>query len=168
MKYLEVRQMAVVKLRKIGNSLGVILPKEEVSRLNVSDGDTLSVAGNIGVSAHNMPASGLHREMWYLNKGGMAIADVLRATTMTNAEKIGWQEEVGSLEVGKMADFLILDENPLDDILNTLSLAYTVQGGVIYDSDTVERIDLSTVAEPSIVEAANDPNHSEKKTGTND
>ena len=100
----------------------------------------------IGVSAHNMPGSELHREMWLLWRGGMPIEDVLRATTMTNAEKLGLQEEIGSLEVGKMADFLVLDENPLDDILNTLSLRYTVQGGVVYDSATAKRIDVSSLA----------------------
>ena len=55
--------------------------------------------------------------MWLLWKGGLPIEDVLRATTMTNAEKLGVQEEIGSLKVGKNADFLVLDENPLDDIL---------------------------------------------------
>ena len=70
----------------------------------------------------------------------MPVEDVLRAVTMVNAEKLGLQEEVGSLDVGKMADILILNENPLDDILNTLSIQYTIQGGVIYDADTAERI----------------------------
>ncbi len=96
---------------------------------------------HIGVSAHNMPASNLHREMWFLWKGGMPIADVLRATTIGNAEKLGLQREVGSLEPGKISDFLVLDENPLDDILNALSLKYTVQGGIIYDSATAQRLD---------------------------
>jgi len=116
---------------------------------------------HIGVSAHNMPGSNLHLEMWYLWKGGMPIEDVLRATTIGNAEKLGLQEEIGSLEVGKMADFLVLDENPLDDILSTLSLKYTVQGGVVYDSATAERIDVSMIAE-----AANDADAAERKTGT--
>ena len=70
---------------------------------------------------------------------------------MVNAEKLELQAEIGSLEVGKMADFLMLDENPLDDILNTLSLRYTVQGGGIYDSATAKRIDPAALAE-----AAND------------
>ncbi len=100
----------------------------------------------IGVSAHHSPGSNLHQEMWYLWKGGMPIADVLRATTMNNAKKLGLQEEIGSLEAGKIADFLVLDENPLDDILNTLSIRYTVQGGVIYDSKTAKRLDASEIA----------------------
>ena len=94
----------------------------------------------LGMSGHNAPGSRLHEEMWHHWKGGMSIEDVLRATTMVNAEKLGVQEEVGSLEVGKIADFVILDENPLDDMLNTLSIQYTIQGGVIYDADTAGRI----------------------------
>ncbi len=99
----------------------------------------------IGVSAHNAPGSNLHREMWFLRRGGMPVEDVLRAATMVNAEKLGLQEEIGSLEVGKMADFLVLDDNPLDDILNTLSLKYTVQGGVVFDSATAERVDVPEI-----------------------
>lgn len=93
---------------------------------------------HIGVSAHSMPGSNLHREMWHLWKGGMPIADVLRAATIGNAEKLGLQGEIGSLEPGKMADLLVLSENPLDDILNIRSLVFTVQGGVVYDSATAQ------------------------------
>lgn len=96
---------------------------------------------NVGVSAHSMPGAKMHGEMWHLHKGGMPIEKVLFSATMVNAEKLGLQEQVGSLEVGKIADFLILEHNPLDDILNTLSIEYTVQGGVIYDADTAERKD---------------------------
>ena len=115
--------------------------KHRVSRVAKGVASAFYGGAKIGVSAHNMPGSNLHIEMWYMHKGGMPIADVLRAATMTNAEKLGLQEEIGSLEVGKMADFLILDDNPLDDILNTLSIKYTIQGGVIYDADTAERVD---------------------------
>lgn len=116
-----------------------------VSRVAEQVALSASYGANIGVSAHNMPGSGLHREMWFLWRGGMIIEDVLRAATVDNATKLGLQEEIGSLEVGKMADFLVLDENPLDDILNTLSLKYTVQGGVVYDSTTADRADVSGI-----------------------
>ncbi len=100
----------------------------------------------IGVSAHNRPAYNLHVEMWALNIGGMPEEEVLRATSMTNAEKLGLQNEIGSLEVGKIADFVVLEANPLDSILNTMSLRYTVQFGVIYDSETAEPVDPETLA----------------------
>lgn len=117
------------------------------SRVAKAAADAAKHGAHIGVSAHNMPGAGMHQEMWFLWKGGMAIEDVLWAATMGNAEKLGLQEEIGSLEVGKIADFLVLDENPLDDILNTLSLKYTVQGGVVYDSTTAKRVDVSALAE---------------------
>ena len=119
--------------------------EHRVSRIAEQVARTASGGATIGVGSHTMPGLMLHMEMWYLWKGGMPIADVLRAATMNNAGKLGLQEEVGSLEVGKVADFLVLDENPLDDIINTLSLRYTVQGGVVYDSTTAERLDLSQI-----------------------
>lgn len=105
---------------------------------------------SIGVSGHAMSGLGLHMEMWYLWKGGMPIEDVLRATTIVNAKKLGLQEEIGSLAPGKIADFLVLDENPLDDILNALSLKYTVQGGVVYDSDTALVAELNGLREADV------------------
>jgi Tol biopolymer transport system component len=102
---------------------------------------------HIGVSAHNMPGSNLHREMWYLWKGGLPVADVLRATTIGNAEKLGLQEKIGSLEPGKVADLLVLTANPLDDIMNTLSLKYTVQGGIVYHSATARKVNLFSIQE---------------------
>lgn len=102
---------------------------------------------HIGVSAHNMPGAYLHSEMWHLWKGGLPIEDVLRAATIGNAEKLGLQSEVGSLEPGKVADLLILDENPLDNILNTVSLKFTVQGGVLFDSDNAERLEVTELPE---------------------
>ena len=94
----------------------------------------------IGVSAHDRPASRLHMEMWLLHKGGMKAEDVLYATTMINAKKLGLADQIGSLEVGKVADFIVLDGNPLENILNTISVDYTVQFGRIYDADTATRI----------------------------
>ena len=99
---------------------------------------------HIGISAHNMPAFNVHREMWLLWKGGLSIEEVLRAATIGNAEKLGLETQIGSLEVGKVADLLVLDENPLDDIRNTLSLKYTVQAGVLYDSETGQRVQMTS------------------------
>ncbi len=100
----------------------------------------------IGVTGHNFPAYNLHISMWMLNRGGMSVEDVLHATSLVNAEKLGLQDEIGSLEVGKVADFVVLNGNPLDNILNTMSTRYTVQFGRIYDADTAERVDAAALA----------------------
>lgn len=118
-----------------------------VSRVAEQAASAVKAGIRIGVSAHNMPGARLHGEMWYLWKGGLSAEDVLRAVTIDNAAKLGLQEEVGSLEVGKIADFLILDDNPLEDIINTLSIKYTVMSGAVYESDTAELVDLPAMQE---------------------
>ena len=138
-----------------------------ISRVSQQVAQAAKNGATIGVGAHNMPGAFLHNEMWYMWKGGMPIEDVLRAATMNNAEKLGLQAEIGSLEVGKVADFLILDRNPLDDILNTLSIQYTIQGGVIYDADTAERITPAELKRRLVGEqAANDDDTTLPITGT--
>ncbi|MEX2126101.1 MAG: amidohydrolase family protein [Woeseia sp.] len=131
--------------RIINASQGVPYEVHRVRRVAEQAASAAAAGVHIGISAHNMPAVNLHSEMWYLWKGGLPIEKVLRAATIGNAEKLGLQEEIGSLEPGKVADFLVLDENPLDDILNALSLKYTVQGGVLYDSANAQRTDLANM-----------------------
>lgn len=108
--------------------------------------DLSKKGGKIGVSAHDIPAWRLNRELYLLNEGGMVPYDVLYAATVINSEKIGLQNDVGSIEVGKIADFLILSQNPLQDILHTLSIDYTVQGGIIFDANTAEAIAADTLS----------------------
>ena len=55
--------------------------------------------------------------------GGMKPHDALRAATIDSADAIGFAKDIGSLEVGKLADLLVLDANPLEDIKNTAKIA---------------------------------------------
>ncbi len=126
-------------LESDAESTGVPYSVHRVSRAAKQAAMAANSGVHVAVSGHNMPGLRLHQEMWFLSKGGMPIDDILRAATMGNAEKLGLQEEIGSLEPGKIADLLVLDENPLAGILNTLSLRYTVQAGAVYDSDAAQR-----------------------------
>lgn len=96
--------------------------------------------GRIAVSAHSRPAAYLHMEMWYLAQGGMPVGEVLLASTLGNAEKLGIRNQTGSIEPGKSADFIILSDDPFENILNTLALDYTVQGGAIFESSSSKRL----------------------------
>ena len=68
----------------------------------------------------------------------MAEHDALRAATILGAEAIGLDEDLGTLEPGKLADILVLSGNPLDDIRNTNSVRYVMKNGRLYDGETLD------------------------------
>lgn len=70
------------------------------------------------------------REMELLAMAGLSPAQVLAAATRVPAQMLGLDAEIGSVEVGKRADLVLLDANPLDDIANMRSIRYTVRDGV--------------------------------------
>ena len=66
--------------------------------------------------------------------------EILRASTIVGAESFGFERDLGSLEVGKVADLVVLDANPLVDIRNTADMRYVMKGGVLYDSSTLDEL----------------------------
>jgi Tol biopolymer transport system component len=95
----------------------------------------------ISVGSHgDFPGLGMHWEMQMLADGGMSNQRVLRAATMGGAEKLGFSQQLGSLETGKLADLIVLEKNPLEDIGNTNSVTYTMINGRLYDAMTMNEI----------------------------
>lgn len=95
------------------------------------------------ISAHgnSVPGLALHHEMWSLvDAGGMTPHDALRVASLNGAKKIGIGGQTGSLQVGKLADLIVLNSNPLDRIQNSTDIRYVVQGGVIYEATTMTRV----------------------------
>ncbi|MEA2416114.1 MAG: hypothetical protein QOI58_2771 [Thermoanaerobaculia bacterium] len=83
---------------------------------------------------------GAHWELWMFVQGGMTPLQAIRAATLNGAHYIGMDKDVGSLEPGKLADLLVLDANPLDNIRNSESIRYTVANGRIFDAMTMNEI----------------------------
>ena len=70
-------------------------------------------------------------------QGGMTPLQAIRAATISGAHYIGMDKDIGSLEPGKLADLLVLDANPLDNIRNSESIRYTVANGRVFDAMTM-------------------------------
>lgn len=102
----------------------------------------LSDAGvKINVGAHGqIQGLGVHWEMWMLVQGGMTPLEALRAATMNGASLLGMDSEIGSLKAGKLADLVVLDKNPLENIQNSNSVSYTMINGRLYDAATMNEV----------------------------
>ena len=85
------------------------------------------MAGNDGPLSEAGPA--LHRELALLVQAGLTPLAAIQAATLRPAEFIRKLDQFGSIELGKTADFLILDANPLGDIANTKRISAVVLGG---------------------------------------
>ena len=70
-----------------------------------------------------------------VNHGGMTPLRVLEAATMTNAEAMGWQNRIGSIEAGKFADIIAVSGDPLSDITELQKVKFVMKGGKIIRDD---------------------------------
>ncbi|MEM1396298.1 MAG: amidohydrolase family protein [Pseudomonadota bacterium] len=64
----------------------------------------------------------------------------IEAVTIRSAEYLGLSRDIGSIEVGKLGDLLILNSDPLANIRNSTDAAYVVKNGRVYDPETLDQI----------------------------
>ena len=97
--------------------------------------------GRICIGGHGeMAGIDTHWEIWALSTGGMSNHEVLRSATLRGAEAIGYAQDLGSIEVGKLADLIVLTKNPLDDIHNTTSIRFVMKNGELFEGDTLNEV----------------------------
>lgn len=95
----------------------------------------------VSIGAHGQQAGiGTHWEIWSFVRGGMSPLEALQAATIVPGRSLGMEREIGSLEVGKLADLLILAGDPLENIRNTERVETVVLGGRAYDAATMNEI----------------------------
>jgi imidazolonepropionase-like amidohydrolase/Tol biopolymer transport system component len=83
---------------------------------------------------------GAHWELWMFVQGGMTPMQALHAATIQGARYLGLDKDIGSLEPGKLADVIVLDANPLENIRNSESVRYTIVNGRMFDAATMNEI----------------------------
>ena len=101
--------------------------------------DIARAGGHVAVGAHGeVDGLGAHWEMWALGEA-MTPMEVLRAGTISAARCIGLEQDIGSIEVGKLADLAVLDNNPLEDIRLSSEVSLVMVGGNLFDARTLRQ-----------------------------
>ncbi|HXV63517.1 MAG TPA: amidohydrolase family protein [Vicinamibacteria bacterium] len=113
-------------------------------------GGRVAIGSDSGYS-YNLYGFGHIREMELLREAGFHPLEVFRAATLKGAETLGLSEDIGTIEVGKFADMVVVEENPLEnikvlygtgavkldennDVVRVGGVKYTIKDGIIFDA----------------------------------
>lgn len=86
-----------------------------------------------------VPGASAHFDLW-LHALGLPPLECLKIGTIETARTLGLDQDVGSIKTGKLADLVVLNANPLDDIRNTANIQYVMKGGRLYESATLDQV----------------------------
>jgi Tol biopolymer transport system component len=101
----------------------------------------IRAGGRVGVGAHGqLQGLGYHWELWALASGGLTPREALTAATRHGAEIIGVAQDIGTVSAGKLADLVILDEDPLEDIRHSAAIAFVVKNGEVFEGETLNKV----------------------------
>jgi Tol biopolymer transport system component len=128
--------------RRTGGNGGWFTPEDHVFSKHAKGTKSIVEQGGLaGIGSHGqLQGLGYHWELWSVASGGMSSLNALKTATILGATALGLDKELGSLEAGKLADIVIMDNNPLQNIRNTNSIRYVIKNGRMYDGNTLDEI----------------------------
>jgi imidazolonepropionase-like amidohydrolase/Tol biopolymer transport system component len=99
----------------------------------------------VSIGAHGQQAGvGAHWELGSFVRGGMSPVEALRAGTIVPAQSLGMARDIGSIEPGKLADLVILSDDPSVDIAHSDNIEQVMIGGRLYDAKTMNEVGTGT------------------------
>lgn len=118
-------------------------PDEHYNHFNVArvanELNNIGVKPNIGAHGQREGLAA-HWEMWMFAQGGMSNMEVLKTATINPATTFGMDHQLGSIKVGKLADLIVIDGDPLADIRTTDKVTYTMVNGKLFNSETMNQL----------------------------
>ncbi len=102
--------------------------------------DIIAEGGYGAIGSHGQAHGlGSHWEVW-MAASALGNLGALEVASKHGAYFLGAEQDIGTLEVGKLADLLILNSNPLDNIRNTMDIRFVMKGGTMWEGDTLDQV----------------------------
>jgi imidazolonepropionase-like amidohydrolase len=92
----------------------------------------MAVGSDVGPFPHGTQA----RELVLMVQYGMKPVDVLKADLLNGGKVLGWEDQIGILKPGYLADVIAIDGDPIQDISAVQKVAFVMKGGVVYKRPT--------------------------------
>ncbi|MBN8650584.1 MAG: amidohydrolase family protein [Cytophagales bacterium] len=137
----DVRNNAKRNLSRDGKNISAAFYYAAMGQIKVANEVGVPIMTGTDVSdSYIFPGFSIHTELEDLTKSGLSNLEALQSATIVPVKFVGAEKDYGTIEIGKIADLIILDKNPLDDITYSKTIYGVILNGIYYDSDKLNEL----------------------------